>query len=55
LQIQAVSLVAEERTILGSYVGSAVPNRDIPRPIALYRTGRLPVDALFTRASISAR
>lgn len=48
LQIQAVSLVAEERTILGSYMGSAVPSRDIPRLIALYRAGRLPVDALFS-------
>ncbi len=48
LQIQAVSLVAEERTIMGSYMGSAVPVRDIPRLIALYRAGMLPVDALFS-------
>jgi Zn-dependent alcohol dehydrogenase len=48
LQIQAVSLVAEERTIMGSYMGSAVPIRDVPRLIALYRAGKLPVDALFS-------
>jgi alcohol dehydrogenase len=48
LQIQAVSLVAEERTIVGSYMGSAVPIRDVPRLIALYRAGKLPVDALFS-------
>lgn len=48
LKIQAVSLVAEERTIMGSYMGSAVPSRDIPRLIALYRAGKLPVDALFS-------
>jgi alcohol dehydrogenase len=48
LQIQAVSLVAEERTIMGSYMGSAVPNRDVPRLISLYRAGKLPVDALFS-------
>lgn len=46
--VPAVSLVAEERTIKGSYMGSAVPSRDIPRYIALYRAGRLPVDRLLT-------
>ena len=29
--LQQVSLVAEERTIKGSYIGSCVPARDIPR------------------------
>ena len=46
--IPALSLVAEERTVKGSYMGSAVPRRDIPRYIALYRDGRLPVDRLLT-------
>lgn len=46
--VPAVSLVAEERTVKGSYMGSAVPSRDIPRYIALYRAGRLPVDRLLT-------
>ena len=46
--IPAVSLVAEAKTIIGSYMGSAVPARDIPRYIALYRAGRLPVDRLLT-------
>ncbi|TDU89922.1 alcohol dehydrogenase [Kribbella voronezhensis] len=48
LSIPAVSLVAEERTLKGSYLGSAVPSRDIPRYIALYRAGRLPVDRLLS-------
>ncbi|WP_112245106.1 zinc-dependent alcohol dehydrogenase family protein [Kribbella monticola] len=48
LTIPAVSLVAEERTLKGSYLGSAVPSRDIPRYIALYRAGRLPVDRLLS-------
>jgi Zn-dependent alcohol dehydrogenase len=48
LSIPAVSLVAEERTLKGSYMGSAVPSRDIPRYVALYRAGRLPVDRLLT-------
>lgn len=48
LNVPAVSLVAEERTIRGSYMGSAVPRRDIPRYLALYRAGLLPVDALLS-------
>lgn len=40
-------LVAEERTLKGCYLGSSVPSRDIPRYIALYRAGRLPVDRLL--------
>ncbi|HNT11469.1 MAG TPA: hypothetical protein PKG59_11315, partial [Spirochaetota bacterium] len=32
----------------GSYVGSCVPVRDLPRYIALYREGRLPVDRLMS-------
>ena len=46
--VPALSLVAEERTVKGSYMGSAVPSRDIPRFVALYRAGRLPVDRLLT-------
>ncbi|MCR9229520.1 MAG: zinc-dependent alcohol dehydrogenase family protein [bacterium] len=47
--IPAVSLVAEERTIKGSYMGSAVPRRDLPRFIAMYQAGLLPVDKLLSR------
>ncbi|AFZ65715.1 zinc-dependent alcohol dehydrogenase family protein [Deinococcus peraridilitoris] len=46
--IPAVSLVAEERTVKGSYMGSTVPSRDIPRFIALWEAGRLPVERLLT-------
>ncbi|MBA4601508.1 zinc-dependent alcohol dehydrogenase family protein [Thermoactinomyces mirandus] len=48
LSIPQVTLAAEERTIKGSYIGSCVPTRDIPRYIELYRQGRLPVDRLLT-------
>jgi alcohol dehydrogenase len=48
LQIPATSLVSEERTLKGSYLGSCVPSRDIPRFIALHRAGRLPVERLLT-------
>ncbi len=48
LSISAVSLVAEERTLRGSYLGSCVPERDIPRLVGLHRAGRLPVERLIT-------
>lgn len=40
------ALVSEERTIKGSYMGSCVPKRDIPRFIDLYKRGKLPIDKL---------
>ncbi|MCO5099429.1 MAG: zinc-dependent alcohol dehydrogenase family protein [Burkholderiaceae bacterium] len=46
--LQAVSLIAEERTVKGSYLGSCVPARDISRFVALYRAGKLPVDRLLS-------
>jgi alcohol dehydrogenase len=48
--IPAVSLVAEERILKGSYMGSAVPRRDIPRFIAMYQAGLLPVEKLHTHS-----
>lgn len=48
LAIPIVSLVAEERTVKGSYMGSAVPKRDIPRLMALHRAERLPVELLLS-------
>ncbi|MEO8631591.1 MAG: zinc-binding dehydrogenase, partial [Betaproteobacteria bacterium] len=46
--LQHVNLVAEERTVKGSYVGSCVPSRDMPRYIDLFRKGMLPVDSLMS-------
>lgn len=48
LVIPALSLVAEERTLRGSYLGSSVPRRDIPRFIELYQAGLLPVQELLS-------
>ncbi|WP_417678760.1 zinc-dependent alcohol dehydrogenase family protein [Roseibium sp.] len=48
LQIPAVGLTGEERTLKGSYLGSGVPSRDIPRFLALHAQGRLPVERLMT-------
>lgn len=43
-----VPLVGEERTVMGSYIGSSVPVRDIPRYVRLFQAGRLPVDKLLS-------
>lgn len=48
VSIPVTNLVGEERTLKGSYVGSCVPERDIPRFIALYQRGLLPVDKLMS-------
>ena len=47
-ELPATNMVAEERTLKGSYIGSSVPARDIPRFIALYQQGLLPVDRLMS-------
>jgi alcohol dehydrogenase len=46
--LSPVNLVAEERTLKGSYIGTCVPSRDLPRYIALYRQGKLAVDRLLS-------
>jgi Zn-dependent alcohol dehydrogenase len=48
MSITPLSLVAEERTLKGSYMGSGVPRRDVPRLLALARAGRLPVERLIS-------
>ncbi|GAB1818462.1 zinc-binding dehydrogenase [Herbidospora sp. RD11066] len=48
LTIPALSLVAEEKTLRGSYLGSCVPRRDVPRFIGMYEAGVLPVDRLLS-------
>jgi alcohol dehydrogenase len=48
LNISPLTLVAEERTLRGSYLGSGVPARDIPRFLGLHRRGKLPVEKLMT-------
>ena len=48
LNVPAANMVVEERTVKGSFLGSAVPARDIPRYLSLYRAGRLPIEKLLT-------
>ena len=45
--INHLKLVAEERTIKGSYLGSCVPKRDIPNYIKMFQDGKLAVDQLI--------
>ena len=46
--VPALSIVAEERIIKGTYMGGCVPRRDIPRFVGMYQAGILPVDKLQT-------
>lgn len=46
--ISPLVLTAEARTIVGSYLGSAVPSRDIPIYAQLWRDGKLPVEELIS-------
>ena len=48
MPLNALKLVAEERTIKGSYIGSCVPRRDLPRMFALHAQGKLPVEKMLT-------
>lgn len=51
LSIAPVSLVGDGKTLIGSYMGSAIGRRDIPRLIGLWKAGRLPIDRLLTSVS----
>lgn len=46
--VSPLLLTAEARTIIGSYLGSAVPERDIPGYVDLWRAGRLPLERLVS-------
>ncbi|MBF6329519.1 alcohol dehydrogenase catalytic domain-containing protein [Nocardia transvalensis] len=46
--ISPLALVAQGRSIVGSYLGSAVPARDIPEYVRMWRAGRLPVERLVS-------
>lgn len=46
--VSPLLLTAQARTIIGSYLGSAVPSRDIPRYVELWRSGALPLERLVS-------
>lgn len=47
-EISPLTITGEARTIIGSYLGSAVPSRDIPKYAQLWREGKLPVEHLIS-------
>ncbi len=51
LSLAPAALVGEGKSLIGSYMGSSVPARDIPRYLGLWRAGRLPVERLLTSVS----
>jgi alcohol dehydrogenase len=46
--IAPLDLTSGARSIVGSYLGSSVPARDVPRYAELWRQGRLPVERLIS-------
>lgn len=46
--LKTLSLSLEEKTLTGSYYGSARPREDFPRLMSLYQSGRLKLDELIT-------
>jgi len=49
ITLKHMSITAQERVLKGSYMGSSVPKRDIPRYMAMFKNGMLPVDRFLTR------
>jgi len=47
-EVSPMLLVVGDRTIRGSFMGSSVPQRDIPRYIELWRRGKLPIEKLVS-------
>lgn len=47
-EVSALTLTSEARTIVGSYLGSAVPRRDIPAYADLWREGKLELERLIS-------
>ena len=48
VSLPALAFAGLGQALLGSYMGSAAPQRDIPRYLALWKAGRMPVDRLQT-------
>jgi len=46
--IPPLTLTSEARTVVGSYLGSSVPSRDVPAYADLWLDGRLPVERLVS-------
>ncbi|HVJ26297.1 MAG TPA: alcohol dehydrogenase catalytic domain-containing protein [Vicinamibacterales bacterium] len=46
--LPAVAFAGGGQSLVGCYMGSAAPQRDIPRYLAMWRAGRLPIEALHS-------
>lgn len=46
--VPPLAVVSESKSVLGSYLGSGLPERDIPEYIELWREGVLPVERLVS-------
>ncbi|WP_424643460.1 hypothetical protein [Embleya sp. AB8] len=46
--VPALAFAGEGKSLLGSYMGDAVPRRDVPRHLALWWAGLMPVEQLHT-------
>lgn len=47
-EVAPLTITSEARTVIGSYLGSSVPSRDIPKYEQMWREGKLPVDQLIS-------
>jgi len=50
INLSHLKIAAEERCIKGSYMGSCVAKRDIPRYLNMFQNGILPVNRLMSRS-----
>jgi alcohol dehydrogenase len=48
--LPALAFAGLGQSLVGSYMGSAAPQRDIPRYLSLWKAGRMPVDRLQSAA-----
>jgi len=49
VEVSAVDLVFNEKTLKGSFYGSTRPQADMPKLLNLYRAGKLPLDKFISR------
>lgn len=48
LEVPALAFAGEGKSLIGSYMGDAVPRRDVPRFLDLWRAGLMPVELMHT-------
>lgn len=48
VEVDPLAMVARATSVIGSYMGSSVATRDVPRYLDMWREGRLPVERLIS-------